>query len=147
MLDCENQLGIVQSGRGEYEKAQVHLEEALSLYESRKSFFTNEDEDSRMLFLDMLAFRCLSGTHAVFLTSSFPASLERLESLHTHSLFYLAQVYGHMKKIKLVRNPKVVDTSVDELVVGSEILLSNSLSTIQHAEIRSSGSSRTITII
>lgn len=70
-MKCLNMLGILWSGRGSLRKAIVYLKAAKLLYE------VSEEEKKQF-----------SKKH-FFLNAD-------IESVHTHNLYYLAQVYGHL---------------------------------------------------
>lgn len=75
-VDALNHMGMICSEREKPEEALAHLTEAKALYEKAMA-----EGAEPLVPVDT---RCAT-----------PA-IERLEQLHTHTLFYLAQVHGHM---------------------------------------------------
>mmetsp|Transcript_31830 Transcript_31830/g.79421 ORF Transcript_31830/g.79421 Transcript_31830/m.79421 type:complete len:689 (-) Transcript_31830:408-2474(-) len=76
-VDALNHMGMLCSEREQQPQALAHLTEAKDLYE--QAMATND-----LGYLTPLDTACAT-----------PAA-ERLERLHTHTLFYLAQVHGHL---------------------------------------------------
>lgn len=79
-LKCLNTLGILWAGRGQPHKALLFLQSAENVYLQYSSATNNL-------------------THTVTHTFAAPNPLEKdLHNTYTHTLFYLAQAYGHLKE-------------------------------------------------
>lgn len=80
-VSCANQLGIVWAGRREFNKAFQFLQDADQVYEDLTK---NNPMTSSPMLDEILPFKSREARTTAF------------ESAHTHTMFYLAQCYGHL---------------------------------------------------
>ncbi|XP_068204500.1 KIF-binding protein-like [Palaemon carinicauda] len=85
-ISCHNQLGILWSNRTQFPRAKQHLERACLLYTEYQQRNSSPPRTIGSLFSS------ISQVDEGWEENGMNA----LEKLHTHTLYYLAQVYGHM---------------------------------------------------
>lgn len=85
VMDCLNQLGILWANRGEHKQALELLLQAKVMYDNHK--FNKPPLASEDVLLGVIR--------------EYSLREKSFESLHTHTLFYLAQVYGQLDQLKL----------------------------------------------
>ncbi|CAL4064815.1 unnamed protein product, partial [Meganyctiphanes norvegica] len=84
-VSCHNQLGILWCQRSDIQKAKEHLDHAADVYHHYHKQTMKSPATMHSLFAVDSDKMC-----------SDESGSKALEKLHTHTLYYLAQVYGHL---------------------------------------------------
>lgn len=104
LVDAHNSLGILWSQRGEHAKSQLYIQLAIDTYADATATATAPSAaSSAASSLSALAISSPSlspSPSAAGPRITDPARRAKLESLHTHSLFYMAQACQHLGQVQ-----------------------------------------------